>query len=539
MPLNFSEVYYTDPYCAKIKTEISWIVPAYEFAARGENRLKGWYVLLTRTNFFPGGGGQPADRGWLCFDDKKIKILAAESVRLGRDNCSTDSRCSYDRDNAPANGFDCEKLDPAENDLTTAYLLPQSFLTELGVTSEKSLLGRAVDLEIDWQRRYDFMQQHSAEHLFSGLAKREFGCDNVGFHLSETVMTMDLNKNLGEKDLQKLERAANAIVWERRATKATVYPSVDVIEIDFRQKKALPGKVRILEIPGADCCACCGLHVANTVEIGMVKVLSAEKHRGGIRVFLAAGQRLYDHLGREHEILAEICRQYSANLTNLKDKLAAVAIKGETAEKQLVQIKERELETLAQVSRRQAVAVLRAAEARSVVGETTNEVVNEKPRIILLTRRSSGASCGAAVILPTGVAPGDLRRAINIFSAAGFEFVLAGCHPDAQTLVYSIAGGNGDATAKIDFTEWQKVLKRRFDAKGGGRADCVQGQILWQQLAMDRSAGDGVGEFSATAANATTAANAATAAGRGAVEQKKSPYTELWEALSLELIGII
>lgn len=535
MLLNFSEVYYTDPYCAKIKTEISWIVPAYEFAARGENRLKGWYVLLTRTNFFPGGGGQPADRGWLCFDDKKIKILAAESVRLGRDNCSTDSRCSYDRDNAPANGSDCEKLDPAENDLTTAYLLPHSFLTELGVTSEKSLLGRAVDLEIDWQRRYDFMQQHSAEHLFSGLAKREFGCDNVGFHLSETVMTMDLNKNLGEKDLQKLERAANAIVWERRATKATVYPSVDVIEIDFRQKKALPGKVRILEIPGADCCACCGLHVANTVEIGMVKVLSAEKHRGGIRVFLAAGQRLYDHLSREHEILAEICRQYSANLTNLKDKLAAVAIKGETAEKQLVQIKERELETLAQVSRRQAVAVLRAAaaEARSVVGETTNEVVNEKPRIFLLTRRGSGGSCGAAVILPTGVAPGDLRRAINIFSAAGFEFVLAGCHPDAQTLVYSIAGGNGDATAKIDFTEWQKVLKRRFDAKGGGRADYVQGQILWQQLAMNRSAGDGVGEFSATAANA------ATAAGRGAVEQKKSPYTELWEALSLELIGII
>lgn len=73
MPLNFSEVYYTDPYCAKIKTEISWIVPAYEVAARGENRLKGWYVLLTRTNFFPGGGGQPADRGGFASMIRKLK----------------------------------------------------------------------------------------------------------------------------------------------------------------------------------------------------------------------------------------------------------------------------------------------------------------------------------------------------------------------------------------------------------------------------------------------------------------------------------
>ena len=221
-----------------------------------------WKTVLDRTAFFPEGGGQPGDRGTLG------------GVRVA--------------DTHEKNG---EVIHFCEAPL------PE---------------GETVSGSVDRELRLGRMQNHSGEHIFSGTAHRLFGCSNVGFHMSEDGMTLDFDCEMDAEQVRRIETLANEAVRENLPVKVW-YPTPEELKtLEYRSKKELEGAVRIVEIPGVDRCACCAPHVYRTGEIGVIKVLSFERHRGGVRLNLVCGmQALEDYRARQQSV-AEISALLSA-----------------------------------------------------------------------------------------------------------------------------------------------------------------------------------------------------------------------------------
>ena len=202
---------------------------------------KGYLVVLDATAFYPEGGGQACDLG-----------------QLG----------------------DARVLDVREKDGQLTHLC------------DKALeVGTKVEGRIDWQRRFDLMQQHSGEHIVSGIVHRMFGWHNVGFHMGSELMTIDFDGPIPPEALQEIEQLANQAVWDNLPVRCW-YPSQEVLPtVTYRSKKALPWPVRIVQIPGIDNCACCGTHVKSTGEIGLIKLVSCIKFHQGVRIEMACGRK--------------------------------------------------------------------------------------------------------------------------------------------------------------------------------------------------------------------------------------------------------
>lgn len=227
--LNTIRIYETDSHARRLQARVL-------SCEEGEN---GWLVELDRTIFYPTGGGQPCDMGTLGGADVTETLLRGETVL---------HRCTA--------------------------ALP---------------VGADVTGEIDWARRLDLMQQHSGEHLVSGLIHARFGYENVGFHLGADLVTIDFNGEVDEQALQELERAANEAVWADFAPHIW-YPEPDELaHLPYRSKKALTGAVRLVQFGDIDLCACCGTHVAHTGEIGLIKLVQHDAfprrlaYRDGLR----------------------------------------------------------------------------------------------------------------------------------------------------------------------------------------------------------------------------------------------------------------
>ena len=221
---------------------------------------KGFAVVLDATAFYPEGGGQACDLGTLG---------------------------------------DARVLDVQEQGQQVVHLC------------DKPLSG-TVTGKIDWERRFDLMQQHSGEHILSGLIHKKFGYHNVGFHIGNTVMEVDFDGPITWEALEELEAAANRAVWQNLPIQCTV-PAEDILpQLTYRSKKALTWPVRIVEVPGFDTCACCGVHVARTGQIGLVKVISCVKFHQGVRLEMLCGQRAYQYL---HKVFLEnrlVSQEFSA-----------------------------------------------------------------------------------------------------------------------------------------------------------------------------------------------------------------------------------
>lgn len=207
---------------------------------------KGYEVVLDRSAFYPEGGGQPGDSGYLG------------GVRVYDTHEKAGEVIHY-----------CQE--PLEE-------------------------GSTVEGEIDFSRRFDFMQQHSGEHIVSGLIHSRFGCDNVGFHMGKDTVTIDFNCPISFEELMEIEKQANALIWENIAINA-MWPDEEALSaMPYRSKKALSGEVRIVECVGADLCACCGTHVKSAGEIGIIKLLSIHPFREGVRIEMLSGKRAYDYV---------------------------------------------------------------------------------------------------------------------------------------------------------------------------------------------------------------------------------------------------
>lgn len=211
---------------------------------------KGFQVILDQSAFYPEGGGQPSDLGIL--GDTAVTDVQEKNGEL----------IHYVK----------SELEP----------------------------GTEVIGKIDWQRRFDLMQQHSGEHIVSGLVHEAYGYNNVGFHMSSDVITIDFSGVLDEKQLAEIEEKTNRNIWEDNPVEIFYPDKEELAALPYRSKKELTGEVRLVEFPGGDLCACCGLHVESTGEIGLVKLLSVKHFREGVRIEMAAGKRalglLHQHL---------------------------------------------------------------------------------------------------------------------------------------------------------------------------------------------------------------------------------------------------
>ena len=216
----------------------------------------GFAVTLDRTAFYPEGGGQPADHGTLG---------------------------------------EARVLDVHEKDGIVTHLCDRALS-----------VGAEVSGRIDWARRFDHMQQHSGEHIISGMLCSTFHCDNVGFHMGADVVTIDYNAPITWEQALEVERRANAYIWADHPIRIW-YPSAEELAaLPYRSKKELTGAVRITEFPGADRCACCGTHVTSSAQVGLLKLLSCQKFRDGVRLELLCGQRALDCLASGWEQARQI-----------------------------------------------------------------------------------------------------------------------------------------------------------------------------------------------------------------------------------------
>lgn len=229
---------------------------------------KGYEVILDKTAFYPEGGGQPGDTG----------ILGEATVT------------------------DVQEKNGELIHYTDSFIEP----------------GTEVIGKINWDRRFDLMQQHSGEHIVSGLIHEAYGYDNVGFHMGSDVITIDFSGILDEAQMAEIEEKANRIIWENQQVEI-FYPTEEELKsLDYRSKKELSGWVRIVRFPGADTCACCGTHVTHTGEIGVVKLLSVVKFRDGVRMEMLSGKRVLDYLN----MINDQNRQISVKLSAKPDKTA-------------------------------------------------------------------------------------------------------------------------------------------------------------------------------------------------------------------------
>ncbi|SEJ31699.1 alanyl-tRNA editing protein [Sharpea azabuensis] len=174
-------------------------------------------------------------------------------------------------------------------------------------------IGNEIQGEIDWNLRFSNMQNHSGEHIFSGIVHREYGYDNVGFHLGKDVVSVDFNGPIDEVSLRRIEKEVNQVIYENRVIRA-YYPSEEELaSLNYRSKKEVDSPLRIVEIENCDVCACCAPHVRRSGEVGLFKVVHMMNYKGGVRIFILCGQRALDYVLELDDNMNAIYHMLSAN----------------------------------------------------------------------------------------------------------------------------------------------------------------------------------------------------------------------------------
>ena len=282
-----------------------------------EKKDDGYLIRLDRTVFYPEGGGQPGDIGvFFVSQGDELSGLSIDSV-----GDETSLHIS-DTDKAL-----CHVLDTREIGGDIAHL-----------TDAPLPVGTRVRAVIDWERRFSLMQNHSGEHIVSGLIHEAFGYENVGFHMGSDFLTIDLNGELTMEDLAVIQLRANEIVWRDVPIEIELFESSEAVPYDYRSKKALLGQVRIVTIPGADVCACCGTHVPTTGQIGLIKLISCVRFKGGVRIEMLCGRRALAYLEATWQENHRISNLLSAKPLETSKAVARVMENAQKAEFELIRL---------------------------------------------------------------------------------------------------------------------------------------------------------------------------------------------------------
>lgn len=348
----------------------------------------GYEIVLDRTCFYPEGGGQPGDRGTL----NGIPVT------------------------------DTHEKDGMVLHYTDSPLEP----------------GTEVTAVIDWARRFDLTQQHSGEHMVSGVVHRIYGYDNVGFHMGADMVTIDFSGELTEQQLREVETEVNQRIWLDDAVKCW-YPSPEELkEIPYRSKKELTGKVRIAEFPGADICACCGTHVAHTGEIGLVKIVSVEKFHSGVRVEMLSGGRALRYLTAVQDQNRQVSQLLSAKVMETAKAVKNLADEAERLRQQVYAMENAQF----------------AAKAEQLRGQ------------------------GNVLVKMDALSADGVRRAAIAIqeTCGGRAAVFSGDEENG----YKYAVGEPDGNLR----DWVKELNGALQGRGGGKPGFVQGSVAakWDEI---------------------------------------------------------
>ena len=257
-----------------------------------EETDKGFAIILDQTAFYPEGGGQAADTGMLG------------SARV---------------------------LDVREQNEAIVHFCDSALPVDT-----------CVEGVIDYDLRFDRMQQHSGEHIVSGLINARYGYHNTGFHMGTESTTIDFDGVIPAEDLPMIELQANEAVWKNLTVNCWIPSPEELPQVTYRTKRALPWPVRIVQVPSYDSCACCGTHVVCTGEIGLIKLLSAIPFRGGTRMEMACGKRALAILNSAYDQNRQVSQAFSAKMQEtgeaarkMNDLLAAQKYRISGLEKQI------------------------------------------------------------------------------------------------------------------------------------------------------------------------------------------------------------
>lgn len=356
----------------------------HEFSARVlscEKAKKGFAVILDKTAFFPEGGGQPADTGFI----------------------------------GPAAVRDVQEQNGEIFHYTDQALTP----------------GEEYACALDWEQRLCRMQNHSGEHIVSGITHKLYGFDNVGFHMGAECMTIDFSGELSWEQLTEIETLANQAVRDDLPVK-TCFPGPEALsQMEYRSKLELTRDVRIVEIPGTDRCACCAPHVKRTGEIGLIKLLSADRHRGGVRIELVCGM----------DALRE-CRLMQENVTAVSGLLSAKRAKSAAAVERVLAEQARLKERVAELS--MALARLKA--------------------------ERFGYTEGNICVFDKVLDEVALRELVNLLmeKCGGMAGAFSGS--DETGYMYIIGSKN------IDLRSHSREINAAINGKGGGTAEMIRGR---------------------------------------------------------------
>ncbi len=349
-------------------------------------------VVLDRTAFFPEEGGQGCDAGTL--------------------------------DGQPVLHVSIDK----ENTLTHLLASPLP-------------VGARVSGEVDWARRFDYMQQHTGEHILSGLVHSHFGFDNVGFHLGAEITTLDFNGVLTPEQLLQMETLANEAVFADLPVK-TSFPSPDELAtLSYRSKIALTGPVRIVEIPGIDLCACCAPHVDRTGQIGMIKVVDMQSHRGGVRLTLLCGSRALARCQAQQDCLSALSALLSAKPECITE------------------------------------AVLRLKEESNSRKERINDL-QAKLLSLRLSSLPTDDPCAPVLLFEEEMDMKAVRDAVNTLTAerSGYCAIFVGGGDAGYSFILGSSGLDCNAAAA--------ALRNELKAKCGGSAQMIQGSVAADRTAI-------------------------------------------------------
>ena len=283
-----------------------------------EKTKSGYAVILDQTAFFPEEGGQTPDRGTL-------RISEGGDVAL--------------REGAlPSPAADSPAV------MVTDVQIADECITHFCDTSLTP--GVCVLGEIDWAHRYSNMQQHTGEHIFSGVVHDALGYENVGFHLSDNIVTMDYDGPLSVEQIAEFERISNEWIFRNVAVSAR-YPSDEELRtISYRSKEGITGAVRIVTIEGCDVCACCAPHVARTGEVGILKVIDHTPYKGGVRLSILCGMRALNDYGKKLRVQNDLSRLLSKPEDELYTRVEGLLVEREEYRQKLYAAKQQLLELM-------------------------------------------------------------------------------------------------------------------------------------------------------------------------------------------------
>lgn len=299
------------------------------------------YITLDQTIFAPEGGGQKADTGYL------IKV-SNEQINTVSEGNASQSNGRPDQAIAILDGQDKVKGCTLEGPVYRISRPLDSSNTpgnnETPGISEPLRIGDEVLCKLDWEQRFMRMQQHSGEHIVSGLVHKHFGYDNISFHLSDTEpIIMCFNGVLTKEDALRIETLANEAIYVNLPIQVS-FPSKEELEsITYRSKIEIKGQVRLVTIPDIDVCACCAPHLMSTGQVGLIKVLSIQSYKGGTQLNVLCGARALAQLQTEHEVLTNLAKEYSTSAVQVTNAILTQRDELKTATEKLAAITEAQL----------------------------------------------------------------------------------------------------------------------------------------------------------------------------------------------------